>query len=93
MPDLPPVGVIALPPIIVALVALAQRLGLPIQFAPWLNAFLSVGGYALVLYIAQRPEIQPVVENVLVALTIFLSAAGIYDRLGKPARALAGKTT
>ena len=43
------IGVIPLALVIVALVEVAKRAGLPSQYAPWLNAVLAVAGYALVL--------------------------------------------
>lgn len=80
--DLPElvVGGILLVPIIVALVELAKSVGLPTQYAPWLNGVLSLAAYGLVVLVAQVPDALEPVTYGLNALIIFLSAAGFYDR-------------
>ena len=86
------IGVIPLALVIVALVEVAKRAGLPSQYAPWLNAVLAVAGYALVLLVQSRPDLLPTVETGLTALVIFLSAAGIYDRTGSAVNRAFGVT-
>ena len=75
------IGTIALAPVIVALIQLAKtKLGLPVEYAPWLNAGLSVTFYALVVFLAQRPDLLEATTIGLNGLVIFLAAAGVYDR-------------
>lgn len=75
---------IELAPLVVALVELAKLAGLPVQYARWVNAALSVGAYALVALVGQRPDLTEPVSMVLSALMIFLTAAGLYDSVLQP---------
>lgn len=86
-PVLPPavpmplvVGGLALPPIIVAVVELAKRLGMPTKYAPYLNGLLSLLGYGAVILTQLKPETTSLVTYVLGGLVVFLMGAGIYDR-------------
>ena len=79
MPELA-IGGIVLAGIIVGVIQLAKKLGLPTEYAPWLNGFLSVAGYALVVLVTQMPHLLEPVTLVLNALVVFLAAAGLYDR-------------
>jgi len=79
MPELA-IGGIALAGVIVAIIQVAKRLGLPSHLAPWLNGGLSVLFYALVVVVAQKPDLLQPVTLGLNALVIFLAAAGFYDR-------------
>jgi len=71
---------IALAPLIVATIEAAKYLGLPKRYAPWLNASLSVAGYALMVAIQRQPDLLEPTTLLLNALVIFLTAAGFYDR-------------
>ena len=79
MPELA-IGGIALAGIIVGIIQMAKGLGLPTKYAPWLNGSLSVLFYALVILVAQRPDLLQPVTLGLNAVVIFLVAAGFYDR-------------
>ena len=72
------IGGIALAPIIVALIELAKRLGLPSGYAPYLNAVLSVIAYVAVYYLGLYPGYTDWVVIGLNILLIFLSGAGLY---------------
>ena len=73
------VGGILLVPIVVALIEVAKQFGLPKKFAPWLNAGLSVAGFVIMRQVQFNPELEETVVFVLQALTVFLSAAGLYS--------------
>ena len=74
------VGSILLAPIIVALVEVAKRVGMPSRYAPWLNGLLALLGYGLVVGVGLFPASMEPVSYGLSALIVFLTAAGIYDR-------------
>ena len=74
------VGAIVLAPIIVALVQVARKLGLPVKYAPYLNGLLALLGYGLVIAVGIFPASLEPVSYLLNALVVFLMAAGIYDR-------------
>jgi len=74
------IGGIGLAAVVVALVSLAKKYGLPIEYAPWAAAVLSVVGYALVLVIADMPQYEEPVVMVLNMLIIFLASTGLYNR-------------
>lgn len=77
---------IALVPIIVALIQLAKRVGLPHEYARWANLVLSVVGVLLVQAVDWNPEWGPTVKTVLDMLMMFLAAAGLYrEGVEKPA--------
>ena len=65
-------------PIIVALIALLKRAGLPSQYAPWANVVLSVAFVALVAVTGVYPEIQQPVTTALNIIVAVLTAAGLY---------------
>jgi hypothetical protein len=78
MPELT-IGAIALAPVIAALVEGAKHIGLPSQFAPLLNAILSVVAYLVVsVYLIAHPEAVQITTVIVNALVIFLGAAGVY---------------
>ena len=79
MPELQLAGVL-LAPVVVALVGVAKKLGMPVKYAPWLNGGLSVLFYGLMVLAQLVPgSIEPMTYGVN-ALVIFLAAAGFYDR-------------
>ena len=59
------IGGIALIPVVMALVGLGKKSGLPVEYAPWLTAVLSVVGYVLVLVIADMPQYEEPIVMVL----------------------------
>jgi hypothetical protein len=71
---------IALAPIISGIIEVAKRLGLPVKYAPWMNAGLSVLGFILIIYLKENPTLTQPVTIGLNALVIFLTTAGFYDR-------------
>jgi len=72
------IGGIALVPIIVALVEVAKRVGMPHEYAPYLNGLLSVLGMILVQYVTQSPESEALVVLALQMIVLFLTNAGLY---------------
>ena len=66
-------------PIIVGLIEIAKLAGLDVKYAPWLNAALSVLGYAVMMTVQSNPAWREPVVLLLNALVLFLSAAGVYD--------------
>ena len=80
------IGTIAIVPIIVALIQVAKKLGLPSHLAPWVNGGLALVFFALMTVVTQQPELLAPVTIGLNALIIFLVGAGVYDRLEKPLR-------
>lgn len=78
IPDLN-LGGIALAPVIVALIELAKRLGLPNKYAIYANAVLSVLAYVAIFYLTSHAEAMPWGIAIVKALTIFLATAGLYD--------------
>lgn len=81
------IGSVALAPVIVALIELFKKIGMPVQYAPWVNGLLSVVGYGLVVLIAQQPTYEQPIIVVLTMLVVFLSSAGLYDRAQGTTRA------
>ncbi len=73
------IGSIALAPLIVALVQVAKGFGFPSEYAPWLNATLTVIAYAVMLVVQANPQLEQPVTIALNVLVTFLTAAGIYD--------------
>jgi hypothetical protein len=76
------IGGVAIAPLIVGLVNLAKRAGLPASYAPYLNGVLAVAGYLLVQYIAAHPDLLQTAQIVAVSVLIFLTASGMHQ-LGK----------
>lgn len=83
------VGGIPLIPIILALVQVAKGLGMDVKYAPYMNGVLSVLGYALMVFIKQRPDLEGIVVVILTGLLLFLVNAGVYDLAAKNAIATA----
>ena len=74
-------GSIPMVPIIVGLVEVAKRyLGLPSQYAPWVNLALSALFYVVIGAVQLRPEMQEPLTLVVNVLVLFLGSAGLYDR-------------
>jgi len=71
---------VAAAPIIVALLALATRLGLNTKYAPWVNLVLQVAVYGASLYLMNKPEFkEPVVAGLSIIIG-FLTTCGLFDR-------------
>lgn len=69
---------IALMPVIMALVDLLKKVGMPTAAAPYVTGILSAGFFYLTQYIEWHPELAPQVELWLNVLVIFLGASGFY---------------
>lgn len=78
LPDLV-IGGVALAPLIVAIVAQAKKLGLPIDYAPYLTGLLSVGGYFAVKLIEIYPWLAQGAEWAATAVVIFMVTSGFYQ--------------
>jgi len=69
--------------LVVGLVNLAKKLGLPADYAPYLNGLLASIGFGLVTYvIPNHPEVEPILIFIAGVVFTFLSASGIHQ-LGK----------
>ena len=73
-------GGVALMPIIVAVVELFKKFGLPTSWCPWITALLSALCYGLVVWLGTKPEYLATVQTGLTILVIFLGATGFYNR-------------
>lgn len=72
-------GSIPMVPIIVGLVEVAKRyIGLPSQYAPWVNLALSALFYVVIGAVQLRPEMQEPLTLVVNVLVLFLGSAGLY---------------
>ena len=71
-------GSLAVGPIIVVLIALLKRIGLPAEYAPWANVGLSLLFVALVYVTGIYPDIQQPVTTALNIIVAVLTAAGLY---------------
>ena len=71
---------IAASPIIVAIIALLCRVGLPSKYAPWLNLVLQIVVYSATIYLVNKPELKEPVVAGLSILVGFLTTAGVFDR-------------
>lgn len=73
-------GGVPLGALVVGLIALLKKLGLPIEYAPWVNGGLAAVGFSVVMYIVPSyPEIVPYLEAATGAIVVFLTASGIYQ--------------
>jgi len=72
------IGGILLVPVIVAIVELAKKVGLPSDYAPYANAALTVVGYVGMVLLGQYPEYTEIAVHALNAVILFLTAAGFY---------------
>jgi len=85
------VGDIDLLPLIVAIVEGAKELGMSTNLARLLTGVLSVGAYALMLFVNAYPEYAQYVVAGLTMIGLFLGATGLYA-IGKgTARSLRGR--
>jgi hypothetical protein len=73
------VGGIPLVGIIIGLVALGKLLGVPKQYAPYLNGALSVMAYLVVGFLQQYPVYTEITKVVVFATAIFLASSGVYQ--------------
>ena len=73
------IGTIALVPIVVGIIQMLKKLGLPDDYAPWANAALTVVGYMVIVYVKSNPRYEQPVEMVLNGIMVFLSAGGFYE--------------
>lgn len=75
------IGGISLPPVILALVELFKRFGLPKNLAPYATGALTILGYAIVNYLIQNPTLEPYGTHLVFMLVLFLTSSGLYDRV------------
>ena len=73
------IGTIAVNPIVVGIIQLLKKLGMPKTWAPWANAVLTIIGYAVSLLLLQYPHWEPTLVKVLTVVIMFLSAGGFYE--------------
>jgi len=73
------IGGIAIAPLVVGLVALAKRLGLPDQYAPWANGSLAVLAVIAAKVLELYPQYTEYFTIVATAVMVFLSASGVYQ--------------
>lgn len=84
-------GSIALGPVIVALIALMKRAGLPVQYAVWANVVLALVFVALIYLTGIYPGIQAPMTTALNVVVMILMAAGVYDLQANATRSIRGK--
>lgn len=77
------IGGTALVPLVMGIVSLAKRLGMPGEYAPWLNGVLSTAGYFLSVFLTQYPQYNDVAQMVTFGVVAFLASSGTYQ-LSKP---------
>jgi len=73
------IGTVALIPIIVAVIEAFKKAGLPVTWAPWANAVLTVIGYVVVLSLEKYPMYESTAIMAVTMLGIFLAAGGFYE--------------
>lgn len=73
------IGGIALAPLVVGLVALAKKLGLPDEYAPWANGTLAVVAVMASKVMEMYPQYTEYFVVAATAVMVFLSASGIYQ--------------
>lgn len=73
------VGGIALAPLVVGLVALAKKIGLPEQYAPWANGALAVVAVVGAQFMELYPDYTQYFVMAATAVMTFLSASGVYQ--------------
>lgn len=81
-------GSIAVAPLIVALIALFKRFGLPVEYAPYLNVALGLIFVALIYATGLFPDIQQPVTFALNIVIAVLTTAGFYDAQKNVTRAI-----
>ena len=72
-------GSLAIAPVIVAIIALLKRAGLPVQYAVWANVVLGIVFVALIYVTGIYPGIQVPVTTALNIVVAVLSSAGFYN--------------
>jgi len=76
-------GGVSLSVLVVGLVNLAKKFGLPADYAPYLNGVLATIGFVLVTSVVPSyPEVEPILKIIAGAVLTFLAASGIHQ-LGK----------
>jgi uncharacterized membrane protein YiaA len=70
---------LAIAPVIVAIIALLKRAGLPVQYAVWANVVLALLFVGLIYLTGIYPGIQTPMTTGLNVLVMILTAAGFYD--------------
>ena len=83
------IGGIPLVGIIIGLVALGKKLGVPKKYAPYVNGALSVAAYLAVSFLQQYPAYTEIAKVVVFATAIFLVSSGVYQ-LSKTSPAKSG---
>ena len=72
-------GSLAIGPVIVGMIALLKKIGLPTQYATAANVILSLVFVALIYATNVWPEIQAPVTTLLNIVVVILTVAGVYD--------------
>ena len=73
------IGTVAVIPIVVGIIQLLKKLGMPSTWAPWVNFVLTLVGYAVSLLMLQYPHWEPTTTKVLTVVIMFLTAGGFYE--------------
>lgn len=82
MPDLNGIliGGFAIAPLVVAIVNLVKRLGVPAEYAQYVNGGTSAVLWVTATYLLPMyPELQPYVVAVVGTVVVFLGASGIHQ--------------
>ena len=73
------IGGVALAPFVVGLVALAKKLGLPEQYAPWANGALAAAAVMAAKVMELYPQYTEYFVIVATVVMVFLSASGVHQ--------------
>jgi hypothetical protein len=86
------IGGFALVPFITGLVEVAKKMGMEVEYAPWLTGALSVIGFAIVTYVQPLYPIE--VAAVAAATVAFISATASYKvTKASPKKSIAKKSS
>lgn len=83
------IGGAPLVPVVIGLVSLAKRVGMPGKYAPYLNGGLSVVAYLAVTLLQKYPAYMQMASVITLAITLFLVSSGVYQ-LSKTSPAKSG---
>jgi len=73
------IGGIAIAPIVVGLVALAKKIGMPAEYAPWANGALASMAVVAAKFMELYPQYTEYFVIVATVVTVFLSASGVHQ--------------
>ena len=72
------IGSVALAPVIVIIIELLKKAGMPVAAAPYVNGVLTVLAYAGVMLLKANPDYLDAATIAVNLVVAFLTAAGLY---------------